>query len=289
MSGLASASRLGISAFDETQRVELRPNRSEENVQAVISAVYRQLLGNDYVMASERLTYAESQLRQGTTTVREFVRTVAKSELYKTRFFYPNSNNRFTELNYKHLLGRAPYDEAELIFHFGLYNEKGYDADIDAFIDSEEYVTNFGDNVVPFYRGFGYFTGARTVGFNRMFRLYRGYANSDSSQVEGKSPRLTRNLAQNSSNTIVGPSGGATGWSYRASSDSAPRNRPNTGAGTADDLNRLYRLEVTSIRTPGYPAVRRSSTVFMVPHHQLLAKMQQIHRTGGKIASITPV
>ena len=48
-------------------------------------------------------------------SVREFVRTVAKSELYKNKFFYNSFQTRLIELNYKHLLGRAPYDESEVV------------------------------------------------------------------------------------------------------------------------------------------------------------------------------
>ena len=68
-------------------------------------------------MKSERLTSAESLLKNGYITVREFVRAVAKSELYKEKFFYGNFQTRVIELQFKHLLGRAPYDEAEVIEH----------------------------------------------------------------------------------------------------------------------------------------------------------------------------
>ena len=102
---LAAAPRLGISAFDASSRVELRPDWTEDELQSVIRAVYRQVLGNDYIMKAERLTSAESLLRQGNFTVKDFVRAVAKSDLYKNKFFYPNSNQRFVELNFKHLLG----------------------------------------------------------------------------------------------------------------------------------------------------------------------------------------
>lgn len=280
------ANRLGISPFLESEPVELRPNYSLEDLQVVIRAAYRQVLGNDYILESDRLISAESLLKDGNISVREFVRLIAKSELYKSKFFYPNSNNRFIELNYKHLLGRAPYDESEIISHFAIYNEAGYDADIDSYIDSVEYSENFGDSVVPYYKGFGVETGSRTVGFNRLFRLYRGYANSDTSQIEGTTPRLSRDLGRNTTSTIVPPSGGSGAWSYRASTDDAPSVRLGSGA---DEKGQVYRLEVTGIYGQGYPKTRRSSTVYLVPFDALLPKMQQIHRTGGKIASVTAI
>ncbi|MGB7519003.1 MAG: phycobilisome rod-core linker polypeptide, partial [Spirulinaceae cyanobacterium] len=134
-----AASRLGVSAFSETNSVELRPHWTQEDAQVAISTVYRQVLGNDYIMESERLTSAESLLCNGSISVREFVRAVAKSELYRNKFFYNNYHPRTIELNFKHLLGRAPYDEAEIIEHLDIYQNEGFDADIDSYIDSEEY------------------------------------------------------------------------------------------------------------------------------------------------------
>ncbi|KYC36681.1 photosystem I reaction center subunit XII [Scytonema hofmannii PCC 7110] len=281
----AAASRLGTEAFNDSPRIELRPNASKDNVEAVIRAVYRQVLGNDYLMASERLKSAESLLRDGNLTVREFVRSVAKSELYKKKFFYNSFQTRLIELNYKHLLGRAPYDESEVVYHLDLYQNQGYDAEIDSYIDSVEYQTNFGDNIVPYYRGFATQPGQKTVGFNRMFRLYRGYANSDRAQVEGTTSRLARDLATNSASSIVGPSGSNENWNYRASSDVAPRKNLGNAVGQGD---RVYRIEVAGLLSPGYPKVRRSSTAIFVPYERLSEKLQQLQRQGGKIVSINP-
>jgi len=282
----AAASRLGTSAFRDAARVELRPNATQEVVEGVIRAVYRQVLGNDYLMASERLVSAESLLRDGNMTVRDFVRSVAKSELYKTKFFYSNFQTRFIELNYKHLLGRAPYDEAEVVFHLDLYHENGYDAEIDSYIDSEEYSSSFGDMIVPYYRGFETQTGQKGVGFSRMFRLYRGYANSDRAQAEGRQSRLAEELARNSASSVIAPSGSEGGWSYYKATNDVPPNQ--CLGGSYGESGRVYRLEVAGIRQPGYPSVRRSSTAFLVPYEQLSAKMQQLQRTGARIVSVKP-
>jgi len=284
-SNLAAAGRLGLSAFDDT-KVELRPDWTEDDLQAVFRAAYRQVLGNDYVMKSERLTVAESLLRQGNITVREFIRAIAKSDVYKSKFFYPNSNQRFVELNFKHLLGRPPYDEAELSNHTQRCEDEGYDAEIDSIIDSNEYEGNFGNNVVPYYRGFLVEPGVRTVGFSRMFRLYRGYASSDRSQVEGKAPRLTRELGRNQASTIVKPSGGSGGWNYGTLSKDAPPKKAL--GGTQEESGRVYRIEVTGILSPGFPKVRRSTNAFLVPYEQLSQKLQEITKKGGKIVNVSP-
>ncbi len=280
-----AASRLGTSAYSETSPTELRPNWTPENAQAVIKAVYRHVLGNDYIMASERLTGLESLLCNGQITVREFVRALAKSELYKTKFLYPNFHTRVIELNFKHLLGRAPYSEAEVIEHLDRYQNEGFDADIDSYIDSSEYEANFGDATVPYYRGFENKVGDRTVGFTRMFRLYRGYANSDRAQLEGNNSRLAAELAQNSASAIVGASGSNDGWSYRPAKGSMPTRA--FGRSSTGSSDRLYRIEVAAAALQRYPKVRRVNREYIVSYEQLNSTLQRINKMGGKVASVT--
>lgn len=45
------------------------------------------MLGNQYVMKSERLEGPESLFKRGYLSVRELVRQVAKSGLYRQKFF----------------------------------------------------------------------------------------------------------------------------------------------------------------------------------------------------------
>jgi phycocyanin-associated rod linker protein len=279
-----AASRLGVSAYSDRKPLELRPNWTQDDAQAVINAIYRQVLGNDYIMQSERLIATESLLCNGSLTVRDFVRAVAKSELYKTKFLYDNFQTRVIELNLKHLLGRAAYDESEVIYHLDLYQNQGFDADIDSYIDSEEYEANFGDFIVPYYRGFATQTQQKTVGFTRMFQLYRGYANSDRSQIAGKTSRLAKDLAQNGASAVVAPSGGGEGWAYQASSQG---NAPVRAFRIANQDQRVYRIEISAMSLPRYPKVRRVSRAILVPYDQLTPTLTKINKMGGKVASVT--
>ena len=283
-----AASRLGTAAFSETSPVELRSNWTPEDAEIVIRAVYRQLLGNDYLMKSERLTSAESLLKNGYINVREFVRAVAKSELYKEKFFYGNFQTRVIELHTKHLLGRAVYDESEVIDHLDRYETQGYDADVDSFIDSEEYQANFGDNVVPYYRSFVYQAGQRSVGFTRMFQMYRGYATSDRSQAAGKKSRLAGELGRNTSSSVISPSSAAPGWSARAAKTATPGKALGGTTPYGSNASRVYRVEVAGASLPRYPNVRRVNTAYLVPYEKLSAKLQQINKMGGRVTSVTP-
>ncbi|MGD1910663.1 MAG: phycobilisome rod-core linker polypeptide [Rivularia sp. (in: cyanobacteria)] len=265
----ATASRLGTSAFDDTSPIELRPYWTPEDAKVAIEAVYRQVLGNDHLMKFERLSSAESLLCNRAITVREFVRGVAKSELYKSKFFYNNYHPRTIELNFKHLLGRAPYDESEIIYHLDIYQNQGFDVDIDSYIDSEEYTQSFGDNTVPYYRGFATQKGQKTVGFTRMFQLYRGYASSDRTQSNHSQARLSYDLGRNIVTPIAAPD----------------RKQALIGA-TLTERGQLYRLRVTQAASGRSPQLRRSIKEYVVPYERLSETLQKLNQRGSRILSI---
>ena len=123
MGNLARSATLGLDAF-EVAPLEMRPLQTEDDLQTIIRAVYKQVLGNEHLMEEQRLESAEALLRGGDITVRQFVRLVAKSELYKSLFFYACPPYRFIELNFKHLLGRAPQSQAEITEHVEIYYEQ---------------------------------------------------------------------------------------------------------------------------------------------------------------------
>lgn len=284
-----AASRLGTSAYSDAAPLELRPYSTPRDIESVILAVYQQVLGNPHLLTSERLVIAESLLRDRKITVQEFVRQVAKSELYKEKFFSNNFQSRTIEHNYMHLLGRAPYAQSEISDHLNLYETKGFDADIDSYIDSPEYQVNFGENIVPYYRDLvttG--VGQRSVGFTRLFQLYRGYANSDRAQLTGNTPRLVKDLARNTASGVVPPSGAAGGFAFQSAAK-GDASFSAFGGSKAFGSGRLFRVEVAAITGQGYPKVRRVNKAIIVPYEELTAHMQRVQRQGGKIASVTPL
>ena len=203
---IGRASDLGVSLYEDSEPIELHSNDSVEALEIVIRGVYRHVLGNAYVMESERLPVPESKLIEGRISVREFVRQVALSELYKSRFFDCCPRYRSIELNFKHLLGRAPdsYDETNL--HSQILDRGGYVAEINSYIDSEEYQNKFGENIVPYYCGYKTQTGKNIVGFTHLFKLLRGASSSDKKLTTKNEPRLTTSLVNNRPSVIVPPS-----------------------------------------------------------------------------------
>lgn len=246
--------------------VEVWQTASAEDRLAVVRAVYKQVLGNPHVMESERLIAAESQFCNGSLSVREFVRAVAKSDFYRSRYFESCAPYRFVELNFKHLLGRAPQDQAELSAHIQLCVNQGYDAEIDSYLDSEEYLTKFGENIVPYYQGALSQVGQKQVGYNRTLSLYQGYAGVDSAFTDS---RLVDSVAGNSGNKI---------------------NLPSTGGRTsvsADATTKTFKILAKGFK---FDSPRRiSTTEYIVSGGKMTPQIQRIQRAGGKIVSITEV
>ncbi|MEL6815552.1 MAG: phycobilisome linker polypeptide [Cyanobacteria bacterium J06598_3] len=269
---MTSATTARLLGFETIQAspAELRNNAATGDIQGVIWAAYRQVFGNDHVMSAERLVSVESLLTQGHIRVCDFIRALALSELYKEKFFYSTSHVRFIELNFKHLLGRAPYDEAEISDHVNRYIDQGYEAEINSYIDSLEYQESFGEQVVPYYRGFATQRGQKTVGFGRMFQLYRGAASSDRARVNHKKGCLTEELAQNTARPV-------------RSSNLGKELQGVTGGAR----EQLYRVRVSQSASGRTPQIRRGVQEYVVPYEQLTPMLQRFNRRGSRIVSIT--
>jgi phycoerythrin-associated linker protein len=245
--------------------VELRTGASSDDVATVIRAVYKQVLGNAHVMESERLVSAESKLCNGELTVRGFVRAVAKSDFYRNRYFANCAPYRFVELNFKHLLGRAPRDQAELSQHICLA-VAGYEAEIDSYLDSDEYNQKFGENVVPYYQGASSQVGQKNVGYNRTLALYQGYAGVDSAFTAS---RLVSDVATNGATKPTVPSTGGRLGGYK------------------DATEKTFKIVVKGSK---FDSPRRvSTTEYLVPGDRMTPQIQRIHRAGGTIVSIIEV
>jgi phycoerythrin-associated linker protein len=281
------ASRLGVSLFEETPPVEWVPGSSDSDLETIIQAVYRQVLGNAYVMESERLSIPESQFKRGELSTREFVRRVAKSDLYRSRFFTSCARYRATELNFRHLLGRAPLDLEEMRAHSTTLDTKGFEADIDSYIDSDEYQSTFGENIVPYIRGYKTEACQSMVQFTHTFQMVRGASSSSlKGNLAGKAPRLNSLVIQKTPTAVISP--GSAGAVYRQ-----PAGVALTSLGVAAGQGgKVYRIEVTGYRAKQVNAIskiRRSNQVYMVPFNQLSETYQKIAKQGGVIASVTPV
>jgi len=201
---LLRAAELGIDRF-AVDRPQEGWNISDESLRtALIHSVYRQVLGQQHLMASERLGQLESRFRTGDLSVREFVRAVAQSSLYRKKFFEHSNAYRFIELNHKHLLGRAPQNREEMLHHFSILQNEGVEAEINSYLDSEEYVHRFGENTVPYLHGWGYSAGHQGRQFSWLMQLARGASASVKGSRSGHQSALNRPLHQNRAIAVTG-------------------------------------------------------------------------------------
>lgn len=137
-------------ASDETPPV-YRPD-DPTGIDNIIRAAYRQIFSEHLMLESYRQKALESQLRNGAISVKEFVRGLGKSEVYRDLVMVPNDNYRFIEVTFQRFLGRPTYSQQERIKYSIIVATKGLDGFIDTVVDSEEYNAAFGDDVVPYQR-----------------------------------------------------------------------------------------------------------------------------------------
>ena len=183
------------SVFDE-----YHPNDSAA-LERTINTAYRQVFGNLPPTENERCTSLEARLMNGEITVRDFVNGLAKSPFYKDNYFHAVAPQRGIELNFKHLLGRAPLNQAEIQASIKLQAEEGFDALIDSLTDCAEYAEVFGSDIVPCWRTADSYAGMMTSSFNMMRELSSTkVAVSDNAQ--GSRSRTVSPLALAAANSV---------------------------------------------------------------------------------------
>lgn len=125
---------------------------SDQDVDAIIWASYRQIFSEHLILSSYRQTFLESQLRNRAITVRDFIRGLGKSDVFRSQVAEVNSNYRLVDIILKRFVGRAAYNKDEEIAWSIVIATKGVHGFIDALLDSDEYLENFGDDIVPYQR-----------------------------------------------------------------------------------------------------------------------------------------
>jgi phycobilisome rod-core linker protein len=125
---------------------------STGEIEGLIWAVYRQVFNEQEILRFNRQITLETQLKNRSITVKEFIRGLAKSERFYQMVVAPNNNYRLVEICLKRLLGRSPYNKEEEIALSIQIATLGWGKFVDALIDSAEYEQAFGDFTVPSQR-----------------------------------------------------------------------------------------------------------------------------------------
>ncbi len=145
-----------FNAAERRPKFVMKSGLSASEKNEVVKAAYRQVFERDITRAySLSLSYLESQVKNGDISMKEFVRRLGKSPLYRKQFYEPFINSRALELAFRHFLGRGPSSREELQKYFATVSSGGLPALVDALVDSSEYADYFNEETVPYLRGLG--------------------------------------------------------------------------------------------------------------------------------------
>jgi len=230
-------------------------NQDRSQAADVLRAAYRQVFGNRYLMELDVQPSIEALFMNGDLTVQGLVTALAQSETYRRLYLETNSPYRFVELNFKHLLGRPPRDQAEVSEHVRRLADEGFEAEIASYTYSDEYLNNFGSDSVPFARTATSVVGESTVAYQRTQALDPGYAGFD---ANGASV-LQTSVASSTNPTAAGA-------------------RKAVGGGDRYTISWTSRVQLGS--------VRRSAQRSVVSYSSLSKTIQSIQAQGGRILSI---
>ncbi len=145
-----------FNASERRQKFVMKPGLSATEKNDVVKAAYRQMFERDITRAyGLGISNLESQVKNGDISMKEFIRRLGKSPLYRKQFYEPFINSRALELAFRHILGRGPSSREEVQKYFSIISNGGLSALIDALVDSQEYSDYFGEETVPYLRGLG--------------------------------------------------------------------------------------------------------------------------------------
>lgn len=238
-----------------TITLSAQPNTDQGHASDVLRAAYRQVFGNYHMMENDINPSHEALFMNGDLTVQGLVTALAQSDAYRRMFLEPSSPYRFVELNCKHLLGRPPRDQAEIVEHVERLANEGFEAEIESYTNSDEYLSSFGIDTVPHTRTNIATVGETTLAFARTKVLDPGYAGFDNPA----SSALQASLTSGNTPDVV--------------------NRKGVGAAGT------IRINWTSHRQVGI--ARRSVQKSVVTQSSLSSTIQSIQKQGGRILSIT--
>nr|QCI05638.1 gbilisome rod-core linker polypeptide [Cryptopleura ramosa] len=118
----------------------------------IIWSAYRQIFSEHQTLSSNKDPFLESQLRFNQIKIKDFIKGLLLSSSFRYLNYDVNNNYRFVEICIQRVLGRDIYNEREKLAFAVIIGSKGVEAFIDLLLNSNDYLDNFGDNVVPYQR-----------------------------------------------------------------------------------------------------------------------------------------
>jgi len=222
---------------------------TEASTQAVINAVYVQILGNSGY-AGERNKVEEIKLENGDLSLREFVRQVARSDAFRRRYWSGLYICKAIEVMHRRLLGRPTFGRWEIDAYFDVAARKGFYGVVDAMVNSREYNDCFGEDTVPYER-FITPTDLNTRRVPALKRAFNAAAYADTTpriRPEVTPPEAFRGTGSLTARNLPGRTGVVRGgWSATLTGGETLAPAPSSASGPS------------SLQTPPAPARRWSA------------------------------
>ena len=138
---------------DEQPRIfstALLPDAQE--LENLIQAAYRRIFNEQQLLACHRDRPLESQLRSSQISVRDFIRSLLLSDSFRRLNYECSNNYRFVDMCVQRVLGRQVYDQRETLAWSIVLATEGIQGFVDALLNSDEYMDNYGEDIVPYQR-----------------------------------------------------------------------------------------------------------------------------------------
>jgi phycobilisome core-membrane linker protein len=210
---------------------------TEASTQAVINAVYVQILGTAGY-AGERNKVEEIKLENGDISLREFIRQVARSKAFQRRYWSGLYITKAIEVMHRRILGRPSFGRWEIDAYFDTAARKGFYGVVDQMVNSREYNETFGEDTVPYERFItaGDRNARKVPSLNRAFNAaaYADLTPGKRPEVAGSealrttNDLLTRNLADRPRVVLGGWSAQIAGGETMATAKPAVPSGPGT-------------------------------------------------------------
>ena len=150
------------------QNIEIN---TEDEVGKLINNCYGQIFF--HLLENDREVYLESQLRNNSITVRDFIRGLFLSDRFRRGYIECNNNYRLAEQVIARALGRKVYNGTEGLALSIIIAEKGFNYFIDYILDSDEYMSRFGYDIPP--SEFSRILPGRATGSIPLYQQYPRY------------------------------------------------------------------------------------------------------------------
>ena len=118
----------------------------------IIWACYRQIFSEHQILSVTRDPFIESQLRFSQIKIKDFIVSLLLSDSFRYLNYDVNNNYRLVEMCVQRVLGRDVYNEREKLAYAVVLADKGFEFFVKLLVNSEEYVENFGETIVPYQR-----------------------------------------------------------------------------------------------------------------------------------------